>query len=74
MFRRSRSRPSSHTPDDLLTVAIGAVPALAKYRRDDEDEPDQDPEEDLEADEDEEEWEEDEDEEYEEEDLDELDF
>lgn len=75
MPRRSRSRQSSDTPDDLLTVAGAAIPALAKYRRDDEDEIDES-EEEFEADEDldDEEWEEEEDEEYGEEDLDELEF
>lgn len=76
MPRRSRSRQSSDTPDDLLTVAGATIPALAKYRRDDEDEMDESEEGEFEADEelDDEEWEEEEEEEYGEEDLDELEF
>ncbi len=75
MPRRSRSRQSNDRPDDILTVAGGAVPALARYGRDDEDRDDEDEDEELEVDEDleDEEWE-DEEEDYEEEDLDELEF
>ena len=73
MPRRSRSRQNNDRPDDILTVAGGALPALARYGRDDDDHDDEDEE--LEVDEDleDEEWE-DEEEEYEEEDLDELEF
>jgi len=75
MPRGSRSGQSSDTPDDIRTAAGGAVPALARYRRGDEDEEAE--QEDVETEEDleDEEWEEEEEEEeYEEEDLDELDF